>query len=195
MNKSALLFGVTLLAAAPLAAQPTGGDAAGTAGQVGQPAAGAAASASTSAKPDVAVGATVNDTSGGAVGKITEVAGGNATIDTGTVKAAVPVTSFGAGQNGALVLAMTKAQLESAAAQTKPAEVTVGANVVGPQGNPVGKVAAVSGDLVTVETPKTKVQLPKNAFAAKGSDLAIGMTQDQLEAAAAKAAGGQTPGD
>lgn len=192
MKMPALFLSTALLATAPLAAQtastaqPAGDQPAATAGDAGS------AAATASAKPNVTVGATVSDSSGGNVGTITQVAGGNATIDTGTTKAAVPVTSFAQGQNG-LVLGMTKAQVDAAASQARPTEIAVGSQVVGPQGNPVGKVAAVAGNLVTVETPKTKVQLPKTAFAMNGSNLAIGMTQEQLEAAAAKAGGGQSP--
>ena len=172
MNKSSLLVGFALLATAPLAAQTA-----------------APASAPASA-PSVTAGATVSDASGGAVGTVTQVANGNATIDTGTVKAAVPVTSFAQGTSG-LVLGMTKAQLEAAVAGAKPAEIAVGTKVVGPNGNPVGTVAAVAGDLVTIQMPSAKVQVPKSAFAQNASGtLAIGMTQDQLEAAA-KSAGGK----
>lgn len=173
MNKSSLLVGFALLAAAPLAAQ--------TAGSATAPA----------AAPAVAAGAKVTDATGGAVGTVTQVADGNATIDTGTVKAAVPVTSFAQGANG-LVLGLTKAQLEAAVAGAKPTEIAVGTQVVGPKGAPVGTVAAVNGDLVTIQTPSTKVQVPKSAFAQNaGGTLAIGMTQAQLEAAA-KSAGGSS---
>lgn len=136
----------------------------------------------------VTVGAQVIDGSGNPVGTIESVANGNATVNTGTVKAAIPLGSFAARGN-AVAIAMTKAQLEAAVAGAKPAEITVGTQIMGPQGNPVGTVDAVTDDLVTVATPNTKVQIPKKAFS-QGADgkLRIGMTVDQLEAAA-KAAG------
>ena len=174
MRNSMLLLGMSLLAA-PLAAQQTSPSAA--------PSQASGATAPSTGAPKVTVGATVSDAQGGAVGTIASIDGANATVDTGTAKAAVPVTSFGQGQNG-LVLGMTKAQLEAAVAKAKPQ----GTKVVGPEGAPVGTVSAVTDQLVTVQTPTTKVQLPKNAFAQNASGaLAIGMTQAQLEAAAKSA--------
>lgn len=186
MNKVMLLAGTVLLGATAAAAQtttaPTGAAPAG------------AATASAPATPQVAVGAAVSDTSGGQVGTVSAVSGGNATIDTGSAKAAVPISSFAQGQSG-LIIAMTKAQLEQAvAAQTQPLQIAVGNNVSGPQGNPVGKVTAVTGDLVTVQTATTKVQLPTKAFAQKApGELVIGLTADQLDAAA-KGAGAPSGG-
>ena len=151
--------------------------------QPAQPAPAAAAA------PQLSAGANVVDSTGAAVGTIESVTNGNATINTGTAKAAVPVASFAARDNG-FAIGMTKAQLEAAVAQSKPAEIAVGSQVKGPQGAPVGTVEAVAGDLVTVATAKTKAQLPKNAFAqAADGSLTIGMTATQLEAAAAQATG------
>ncbi len=79
------------------------------------PAAGASASAGT-AKPDVAKGAQVADTQGGAVGTIAEVDAQFATVTLTTGgKVRLPVTAFGAGENGGLRVAMTAAQLSAAA--------------------------------------------------------------------------------
>lgn len=150
----------------------------------------AQAAAATAAAPQVTVGATVTDSTGGQVGTISAVGNGTATVDTGTAKAAIPTTSFAAGASG-LVISMTKAQLEAAVAQSKPT-IAVGNSVVGPQGNPVGSVTAVNGDLVTVQTSASKVQLPSNAFAQKSAGtLAISLTQAQLEAAAKAASSGK----
>lgn len=193
MNKMLLLAGAALLGGAAVAQTTTAptGDAsamqapAGTAGQAAGPGGGATGGAT-----QVQAGATVNDTSGAPVGRVAAVAGGNATIDTGTAKASVPVTSLAQGPNG-LVIGMTKAQLEAAVAANAPPpmQIAVGNTVVGPQGNTVGTVTAVSGDLVTVQTAKTKAQLPTKAFAQKSpGTLAIGLTADQLDSAA-KAAG------
>ena len=144
------------------------------------------------AAPQLAAGANVVDSTGAGVGTIESVTNGNATINTGTVKAAVPVASFAARDNG-FAIGMTKAQLEAAVAQSKSAEIAVGSQVKGPQGAPVGTVESVAGDLVTVATAKTKAQLPKNAFAqAADGSLTIGMTATQLEAAAAQATGDKT---
>ncbi|UAK22936.1 hypothetical protein [Sphingomonas nostoxanthinifaciens] len=148
------------------------------------------AAATTAAAPNVTAGATVSDTSGAPVGTIDSVAGGNAVISTGTAKASIPVSSFAQGDKG-LVIGMTKADLEAAVNKaSKPAEIAVGTPVKGPQGGDVGKVAAITGNLVTVETPTTKVQLRKTAFAqAQGGALMIGMTAEQLDAAAKAASG------
>lgn len=181
MKHLAILVGGTMLCAAPALAQD-----ATAPSTASQPATGAAAAPAAPAQ--VSVGAKVSDASGAPVGTVASVANGNAVVDTGTAKAGVPVSSFANGPSG-LVLGLTKAQLEAAVAQAKPTEIAVGAQVVGPKGGSVGSVAAVAGDLVTVQTPTTKVQLPKKAFAqnANGS-LAIGMTAEQLEAAAKAAA-------
>ena len=119
MRKSMLLLGMSLLAA-PLAAQQSQSAMPNPSGSA--PQASDASAATTSGPAKVAVGASVSDAQGGAVGTIASVDGGNATIDTGSAKAAVPVSSFAQGQNG-LVLGMTKAQLEAAVAKAKPAEI------------------------------------------------------------------------
>ncbi|WP_116092052.1 hypothetical protein [Sphingomonas crusticola] len=162
--------------------------------QATQPAPAASAAASAAA-PNVTVGATVSDTTGAPVGTIESVANGSAVLSTGTAKAAIPVTSFAKGANG-LVVAITKAQLEAQVAQaTTPTEITVGTAVNDAKGGVVGKVDAVSGDLVTVATANTKAQLPKTAFAKGPNGLVIAMTASELDAAAKAAApAAKTPG-
>lgn len=67
-------------------------------------------------KANVVKGAAVADTSGGAVGTIADVDGQFATLTLTTgSKVRLPVTAFGAGDNGALKIAMTAAQLTAAA--------------------------------------------------------------------------------
>ncbi|HWI87002.1 MAG TPA: hypothetical protein VNT42_11865 [Sphingomonas sp.] len=147
-----------------------------------QPAA-APAQAPTAA-PKVVAGASVSDASGAAVGTIESVSGGNAVLSTGTAKASLPISSFAQGPNG-LVVGITKAALEAQiAAATTPQQIAVGAAVSDAQGGAVGKVAAVSGDLITVETANAKAQLPKSAFAQGPNGLVIAMTAAQLDAAA-----------
>lgn len=132
----------------------------------------------------VTAGANVVDTAGAPVGTIESVSGANAVLSTGTVKAAIPVASFAKGPKG-LVIGITKADLEAKVAQaTKPTEIAAGMAVNGPGGAAVGKVDSVAGDLVTVATANTKVQLPKTAFAQGQTGLVIGMTAEQLDAAA-----------
>lgn len=72
----------------------------------------AATQAATAA--DVKSGVSVYDTSGGLVGKIQSVSGANAVVDTGTVRAQIPVSSFAKNDKG-LVLAMTRAQIDASA--------------------------------------------------------------------------------
>jgi hypothetical protein len=153
----------------------------------------AAAAAPAAAGANVTVGANVVDTTGAPVGTIESVSGGNAVLSTGVAKAAIPVSSFAKGANG-LVVGITKADLEAkVAAATKPTEIAAGMAISGPGGAAVGKVDAVSGDMVTVATANSKAQLPKTAFAQGPNGLVIGMTADQIDAAAkaaAPAAGG-----
>ncbi|WP_420137514.1 hypothetical protein [Sphingomonas sp.] len=147
-----------------------------------------AAAAAPSAAADVTVGATVNDNTGAPVGTIESVSGGNAVLSTGTAKASIPVASFAKGPNG-LIVGITKAELEAKVAQaTTPTEIAVGTAVSDPQGGSVGKVEAVSGDLVTVATASSKVQVPKSGFAKGPNGLVIGMTAAQLDAAAKQSA-------
>ena len=151
--------------------------------QATQPAPAAAAATATGAA-SVTAGATVVDTTGAPVGTIESVNGGNAVLSTGTVKAAIPVSSFAKGANG-LVVGITKADLEAKVqAATKPTEIAAGMAVSGPGGAAVGKVDAVNGDLVTVATANSKAQLPKTAFAQGPNGLVIGMTAAQIDAAA-----------
>jgi hypothetical protein len=158
--------------------------------QATQPAPTAAAAPAAAA---VTVGANVVDATGAPVGTIESVSGGNAVLSTGVAKAAIPVGSFAKGPNG-LVVGITKADLEAkVAAATKPTDIAAGMAISGPGGAAVGKVDAVSGDMVTVATANSKAQLPKTAFAQGPNGLVIGMTADQIDAAAkaaAPAAGG-----
>lgn len=63
---------------------------------------------------DIQAGAAVRDQSGGMVGTVESVSAQGVVVSTGTVRAQVPITSFGKNGQG-LVLAMTRAQLEAAA--------------------------------------------------------------------------------
>ncbi|MBT0667556.1 hypothetical protein HT136_04150 [Novosphingobium profundi] len=82
------------------------------------------------------------------------------------------------------------AQEAAPAASVAP---TVGAKVFDPEGNEVGAVEAVAGDVVTVNTGVARAGLPKTAFAMRDKGLTIGMTKAQLEAAVmgAKAESGE----
>jgi hypothetical protein len=78
---------------------------------------GPAATAATAA--DVKAGAAVYDPDGGTVGKIGAVSGDQAVIDTGSVRAKVPISSLAKNDKG-LVIGMTKAELEAAAKEKSP---------------------------------------------------------------------------
>lgn len=64
---------------------------------------------------DLKVGQTVRDTTGAVVGKVESVNANGAVVATGNSRVAIPASSFGKNDQG-LVLAMTKAQLDAAAA-------------------------------------------------------------------------------
>lgn len=168
-----------LIAAAPLAANAQTAPA--PAAPTAAPAAGAGPT----------VGATIYDTQGGTVGTIASTDGTNAVVDTGTVKAAVPLTSFGTSPKGA-TLAMTKAQLEAAAGQGAAqaaaefqAKLTAGTAVYGTGGASLGTIKAVEGEFVTLTTAKGEARLPKASFGPGPQGVTIGMTAAQLEAAMA----------
>lgn len=66
------------------------------------------------AEADFKKGATVYDSTGAVVGTVDSVTSSAATISTGKVRAAIPLSSFGKGDSG-LVLGMTKSEFEAAA--------------------------------------------------------------------------------
>lgn len=68
---------------------------------------------------DIQAGAQVRDQAGAPVGTIESVSAEGAVVSTGTVRAQLPITSFGKDNQG-LVIAMTKTQLEAAAGQRSP---------------------------------------------------------------------------
>lgn len=175
-----------LAAATPLAANAQGTQAPTPTAQTGAAQTGAA---QTGAGPKV--GGTVHDAQGGTVGTIASTDGTNAVVDTGTAKAAIPLTSFGTGPNGP-VLAMTKAELEAAAgqgaaqaAQNFRSQLTAGATVYGVGGASLGTIKAVEGEFVTVTTAKGDARLPLGSFGPGPQGVTIGMTAEQLDAAMA----------
>jgi preprotein translocase subunit YajC len=158
------------------------------------PATAPAGGAPASATAAVATGATVYDTSGGVVGTVASTDGTNAVIDTGTNKAAVPLTSLGKGAQGP-VLAMTKAQLDAAAgAQQQQAsaafrsQLVAGASVYGSGGTKLGTIKAVDASMVTLTTDKGDAKLPVAGFGPGPQGVTIGMTAAQLSTAMGTAA-------
>jgi hypothetical protein len=150
----------------------------------------AAAAAPATATVAVTTGAAVTDAKGGAVGTIASVNGDVAVVDTGAVKASIPVTSFAKTDSG-FAIGMTKTELEAAAKGASAAQqeqflasLAPGLAISDQHGGAVGTIEAVEGDLVTVATPNAKAKLPKSAIVQGPNGAVIGMTQAQLEAAA-----------
>lgn len=171
-NKVYLLIAGAMVAAPALA-------------QTNAPAAAPAASAS----PAVKAGATVYDAQGGVVGTIASTDGTNAVVDTGSVKAAIALSSFGSSPKGP-TLGMTKAELEAAAgqqAQTSSedfkAKLVPGATVYGSAGTELGTIKAVDSQFVTLTTPKGDARLPITGFGPGTKGVTIGLTAEQLAAA------------
>lgn len=146
-----------------------------------------------------AVGATVYDAQGAVVGTIASTDGANAVIDTGTVKAAVPVASLGTGAKGP-TLGMTKAQLDAAAgqqsaqaAQQFKSQLVPGATVYGTGGTSLGTISAADAQYVTLKTAKGEAKLPIAGFGPGEKGITLGMTAAQLDAAMTGAAPAATP--
>lgn len=150
------------------------------------PAAGQAAPAATTAPT---VGATVSDQAGVAVGTVVTVAPEAVVIDTGTNKVPVPPSAIGSNAKG-LYMAMTKAQLDAAAAQAKAqaaAALTTGAAVKSSDGQQLGTIKAADAQFVTVTTATGDVRLPANAFGTGPDGVKIGLTAAQFTQAVSAA--------
>ncbi|WBH15913.1 hypothetical protein [Sphingomonas radiodurans] len=180
---------VLALAASPIAANAQ----TAPASPAPAPAAGAPALATTAPATGAAptVGATIFDAQGGTVGTIASSDGTNAVVDTGTAKAAVPLTSFGTGPKGP-TLGMTKAELDAAASQGAAqaaaefkSKLTTGATVYGTGGASLGTIKSMDAEFVTLTTSKGDAKLPLASFGPGPQGVTIGMTAAQLEAAMA----------
>ena len=192
MYRFALIATTALLPAAAIAQTtapapagapaPTQAPAPTDAPAAGAPAAPAAAGAA------VAVGATIYDAQGGVVGTVASTDGTNAVIDTGTVKAGVPIASIGTSPKGP-TLGLSKAELEAAAGQAAQAQgdiksqLTAGTAVYGTGGTQLGTVKAADAQFVTLTTAKGDAKLPIGSFGPGPKGVTIGMTQAQLDAA------------
>ncbi|WP_157217042.1 hypothetical protein [Flavisphingomonas formosensis] len=92
---------------------------------------------------------------------------------------------------GAPALAQTApestATASSAAAGSTSVAVTAGAPVFDQTGGTVGKIDTVEGQFAVLATDKSKVRLPLTSFAKGDKGLIIGMTKDQIDAAASGA--------
>lgn len=150
----------------------------------------ALAAVSMPAAAAVTAGATVKDTSGGVVGTIVRVEGDQLLLKTDRHEVRLPVASFTATDDGAL-FAMTQAQLNAdidRAQAAAAASVVAGATVKGVSGNVVGTIEAVDDSVVTLKLTSGKtIRLPRSAVGGSPSGPVIGLTAEQMEAAAENA--------
>jgi hypothetical protein len=152
---------------------------------------------------DIKVGAPLRDVDGKPIGKVDSVAADGVVIDAGQSKVKVPLVAFGVDNNG-LVLGITSAKFNeivakahaanASAAPAKPAphaasasDIVAGAALRDVNGQTVGKITGVSADGATVDTGKTKVKLPLDAFGVDSSGLVIGITAQKLDEIIAQA--------
>ena len=70
---------------------------------------------------------------------------------------------------------------------TASADVAVGTPVVDKDGQAIGTVESVDGDLATVAAGETRVRIPLNAFAKSDKGAMLGMTKAEFDAAAKSA--------
>ena len=156
--------------------------------------------APTAAAPAAAVtptvGASVFDSAGVEIGKVESIANGAVVVASPTGKLSLPANSIGQGTKG-LAIAMTKADLDAAAAQAKTAasgelasKLVAGTPVGSVDGTAtLGTIKSADAQFVTLTTAKGDVKLPVAGFAAGPSgNVIMGMTAAQFDAAIGGAA-------
>ncbi len=147
----------------------------------------ALATVSIPAAAAVTAGATVKDTSGGIVGTIVKVEGDHLMLRTDRHEVRLPVASFTATDDGAL-FGMTQAQLNAEvdkAQAAAAAQIVVGATVKGVAGNTIGTIEAIDAQIVTLKLTSGKsIRLPRSAIGGGPDGPVMGMTAEEMEAAA-----------
>lgn len=140
--------------------------------------------------PTLVVGTMIYDAQGGEVGKIDSVTNDAVVVDTGTYKATLPKSAFGAGSKGPTVT-ITKVQInEQVAAATQKASAAIdaalvaGAEVKGKAGVPIGTIKEVTAENVVIDRAAGPVSLSRKAFGVGPQGLFISMTAAELDAAA-----------
>ena len=142
------------------------------------------------------VGASVFDSAGVEIGKVESVANGAVVVGSPTGKLSLPANSIGQGTKG-LAIAMTKADLDAAAAQAKTAasgelasKLVAGTPVGSVDGTAtLGTIKSADAQFVTLTTAKGDVKLPVAGFAAGPTgNVIMGMTAAQFDAAIGGAA-------
>lgn len=114
------------------------------------------------------------------------------TAGTGAETQSSPTTEAGASATGSGAGTTTP---DSASGTTTPvpggagasAAVSAGASVYDPQGGLVGTIEAVEAGQAVLSTGSVKVRVPVTSLGTGSSGLLIGMTKQELEAAAGKA--------
>lgn len=147
----------------------------------------ALAAVSIPAAAAVTAGATVKDTSGGVVGTILRVEGDQLMLKTDRHEVPLPVASFTATDGGAL-FGLTQAQLNAEidkAQAAAAAQIVVGATVKGVAGNEVGTIEAIDSQVLTLKLTSGKsIRLPRSAVGGGPNGPVIGLTAEEMEAAA-----------
>lgn len=112
-----------------------------------------------------------------------------AAVAGGPDKAAEPVSTAAAPATAPVsadtAQAPVPASPDSGAAAS--ADVAVGTPVVDKDGQAIGTVESVDGDLATVAAGETRVRIPLNAFAKSDKGAMLGMTKAEFDAAAKSA--------
>jgi len=141
-----------------------------------------------------AAGTQVVDTSGGAVGTVVRVDGGNVVVKTDKHEVALPKSSF-TPHEGKLLFGMTQAQLDAATEKSlaeAAAAIAPGATVKGSGGAVIGTIDAVDTEFVTIKLGSGNlVRIPRSGVAAGNGDVVIGLTAQELEAQSAGSASTQ----
>lgn len=134
----------------------------------------------------VTVGMQVTDSSGGPVGTVTAIQGGNLLIKTDKHEVLLPGTSF-TPANGKLLFGMTQAQLDTEIDKSMAAAnaaIVAGATVKGTEGAEIGKIDSVADGKVTITLQSgKKIAVPQEGLRGNADGtVAIGYSADQLKA-------------
>ncbi len=80
-----------------------------------------------------------------------------------------------------LATAPTAFAQDAAPAEAASSALAVGATVMGNDGNPVGTIEAISGEVVVINTGKHKAPVPAAAIGTGEAGLSVNITQAQLD--------------
>lgn len=167
------------------------------------PATAIAQDAPAAATLDLSAGKTIYGPQGNEVGTIVSVAGGNVVVSTGKNQAALPSSSFTAGEKGATI-GFTREQLDSAieaanqkASAALDAALVAGAEVHSSDGVMLGTVSSVEGDNVLVELESGPASFSREQFVTNEKGLMVRLSAAQVAASLAQAQGGaeETPAE